>query len=65
MPIGTAIETEGVLLRPTAAGYDIGCGMVQLETSLTADDVADVKKRRAWMERGRGAASASASAKAA
>jgi tRNA-splicing ligase RtcB len=49
VPIGTAIETEGVLL-PTAAGYDIGCGMVQLETTLTSDDVADVKKRRAWME---------------
>jgi tRNA-splicing ligase RtcB len=50
VPIGTAIETDGVLL-PTAAGYDIGCGMVQLETSLSADDVADLKKRRAWMEK--------------
>ena len=30
VPIGTVIETEGVLL-PTAAGYDIGCGMVQLQ----------------------------------
>jgi tRNA-splicing ligase RtcB len=49
VPIGTAIETEGVLL-PTAAGYDIGCGMVQLETTLTSDDVADVKKRRQWMD---------------
>ncbi len=49
VPIGTAIETEGVLL-PTAAGYDIGCGMVQLQTTLTGDDVADVTKRRKWME---------------
>lgn len=48
VPIGTAIETEGVLL-PTAAGYDIGCGMVQLETSLTAADVADKEKRRQWI----------------
>ncbi|MDX2014377.1 MAG: RtcB family protein [Myxococcaceae bacterium] len=48
VPIGTAIETEGTLL-PTAAGYDIGCGMVQLRTSLTAEDVADVVKRRQWM----------------
>ncbi|MBX5481235.1 MAG: RtcB family protein [Myxococcaceae bacterium] len=49
VPIGTAIETEGVLL-PTAAGYDIGCGMVQLKTTLTLDDVRDVKKRRAWID---------------
>lgn len=49
VPIGTAIETEGVLL-PTAAGYDIGCGMVQLQTTLMRDDVADVGKRRRWIE---------------
>lgn len=49
VPIGTAIETEGTLL-PTAAGYDIGCGMVQLETSLTAQDVADKLKRRLWID---------------
>ncbi|MBK7857643.1 MAG: RtcB family protein [Archangiaceae bacterium] len=49
VPIGTAIETEGVLL-PTAAGYDIGCGMVQLSTSLTGDDVADVAQRRRWLD---------------
>jgi tRNA-splicing ligase RtcB len=48
VPIGTAIETEGVLL-PTAAGYDIGCGMVQLRTTLTADQVADPAKRRRWI----------------
>jgi tRNA-splicing ligase RtcB len=49
VPIGTAIETEGTLL-PTAAGYDIGCGMVQLSTSLTAEDVADKDKRRMWID---------------
>jgi len=49
VPIGTAIETEGTLL-PTAAGYDIGCGMVQLSTSLTAQDVADKTKRRMWID---------------
>ena len=48
VPIGTAIETEGTLL-PTAAGYDIGCGMVQLSTSLTREDVADPDKRRWWI----------------
>jgi tRNA-splicing ligase RtcB len=49
VPIGTVIETEGTLL-PTAAGYDIGCGMVQLSTSLTWDDVADREKRRMWID---------------
>jgi tRNA-splicing ligase RtcB len=49
VPIGTAIETEGTLL-PTAAGYDIGCGMVQLKTTLRRDDVADKQKRRLWVE---------------
>ncbi|MFT3713363.1 MAG: RtcB family protein [Archangium sp.] len=49
VPIGTAIETEGTLL-PTAAGYDIGCGMVQLSTTLTADQVADKEKRRMWID---------------
>jgi tRNA-splicing ligase RtcB (3'-phosphate/5'-hydroxy nucleic acid ligase) len=49
VPIGTAIETEGTLL-PTAAGYDIGCGMVQLKTTLKAHDVADKDKRRMWID---------------
>jgi tRNA-splicing ligase RtcB len=49
VPIGTAIETEGTLL-PTAAGYDIGCGMVQLSTSLTWEDVADPELRRRWID---------------
>ena len=50
VPIGVVIETEGTLL-PTAAGYDISCGMVQLQSTLTADDVRDAKKRRQWIER--------------
>lgn len=49
VPIGTVVETEGILL-PTAAGYDIGCGMVQLQTSLMAQDVADPAKRRQWID---------------
>ena len=49
VPIGTVVETDGILL-PTAAGYDIGCGMVQLQTTLTAEDVANATKRRRWIE---------------
>ncbi|MCJ7632465.1 RtcB family protein, partial [Candidatus Bathyarchaeota archaeon] len=48
VPIGIAIMTDKTIL-PTAAGYDIGCGMVQLETTLTADQVKDNAKRRAWI----------------
>lgn len=48
VPIGIVIETEDTLI-PTAAGYDIGCGMVQLRSTLTADQVADPQKRRAWI----------------
>jgi tRNA-splicing ligase RtcB len=49
VPIGAVIETEGILL-PTAAGYDIGCGMIQLRTSLMRDDVADPALRRKWID---------------
>jgi tRNA-splicing ligase RtcB len=49
VPIGTVVETDGILL-PTAAGYDIGCGMVQLKTTLTAEDVANKEKRRQWID---------------
>jgi tRNA-splicing ligase RtcB len=50
VPIGIAIMTDKTIL-PTAAGYDIGCGMVQLETTLTADQVMDKAKRRAWINK--------------
>lgn len=49
VPIGCVIVTEDTIL-PTAAGYDIGCGMVQLKTTLNADDVADKVKRRQWID---------------
>jgi tRNA-splicing ligase RtcB len=49
VPIGAVIETDGILL-PTAAGYDIGCGMIQLRTSLMRDEVADPALRRKWID---------------
>lgn len=49
VPIGCVITTENTIL-PTAAGYDIGCGMVQLRTNIDADKVADKEKRRAWID---------------
>jgi tRNA-splicing ligase RtcB (3'-phosphate/5'-hydroxy nucleic acid ligase) len=48
VPIGIVIETEDTLI-PTAAGYDIGCGMVQLRSTLTREDVGDPKTRTAWI----------------
>lgn len=50
VPIGIVIKTKETIL-PTAAGYDIGCGMVQLRTDIDADKVQDKKKRRAWIDR--------------
>jgi tRNA-splicing ligase RtcB len=50
VPIGCVIETEGTLL-PTAAGYDIGCGMCVIKTDLTANDVRSKDQRRKWMKR--------------
>lgn len=49
VPIGCVIVTDTTIL-PTAAGYDIGCGMVQLRTNIDADKVADKEKRRAWLD---------------
>jgi tRNA-splicing ligase RtcB len=48
VPIGVVIETEDTLI-PTAAGYDIGCGMVQLKTTLTSEDTGDPQKRTEWI----------------
>lgn len=49
VPIGCVILTNSTIL-PTAAGYDIGCGMVQLETNLNIEQVQDKIKRRAWID---------------
>src|SRR3990172_9358485 len=50
VPIGIVIVTDETIL-PTAAGFDIGCGMVQLKTNIDADKVADKTKRRAWIDK--------------
>ncbi len=48
VPVGIVITTDETIL-PTAAGFDIGCGMVQLKTDIDADKVADKAKRREWI----------------
>ena len=50
VPIGVVIVTDETIL-PTAAGFDIGCGMVQLRTDIDADRVADPEKRRMWIDK--------------
>ena len=50
VPIGCVIETEGTLL-PTAAGYDINCGMCVIKTDLTLNDVRSKDQRRRWMKK--------------
>eukprot|EP01061_Rhynchopus_euleeides_P017725 TRINITY_DN2937_c0_g2_i2.p1 TRINITY_DN2937_c0_g2~~TRINITY_DN2937_c0_g2_i2.p1 ORF type:complete len:439 (+),score=148.72 TRINITY_DN2937_c0_g2_i2:54-1370(+) len=38
--VGTIIPTKGAII-PAAVGVDIGCGMVAVETTLSADDLPD------------------------
>ena len=38
--IGSVIPTKGAII-PAAVGVDIGCGMIAIKTSLTADDMPD------------------------
>jgi tRNA-splicing ligase RtcB len=38
--VGSVIATEGAII-PAAVGVDIGCGMMAVETSLTASDLPD------------------------
>lgn len=49
--VGTVIPTEGAVI-PAAVGVDIGCGMIAVETCLTAEDVAgqDLAELRRMIE---------------
>jgi tRNA-splicing ligase RtcB len=49
VPIGCVATTDKTLL-PSFSGFDIGCGMVQLKTNLTLDQVSDKAKRRRWID---------------
>jgi tRNA-splicing ligase RtcB len=49
--VGSVIPTKGAII-PYAVGVDIGCGMVAVRTSLTADDLPDsLTKLRSDIER--------------
>lgn len=49
--VGSVIPTKGAII-PAAVGVDIGCGMMALETSLTASDLPDdLKGVRSSIER--------------
>lgn len=50
VPIGIVLVTDSTII-PTAAGFDIGCGMVQLKTNIDADKALDKEKRRAWIDK--------------
>ncbi|HEU0033476.1 MAG TPA: RtcB family protein [Kofleriaceae bacterium] len=41
--VGSVVPTEGAII-PAAVGVDIGCGMMALETTLTASDLPDTLK---------------------
>lgn len=48
--VGSVIPTIGAVI-PAAVGVDIGCGMMALKTSLTANEMPDLKKVRSEIER--------------
>lgn len=49
IPVGGVLVTEDVIVQ-AGSGYDISCGVVYLKVpDLTAADVADWDKRRAWI----------------
>lgn len=48
VPVGCVIVTDDVLIQ-AASGYDISCGVLYMKTELTASDVMDPARRRAWM----------------
>ena len=48
MPIGGVIACEDAVI-PNAVGVDIGCGMVAVETNVSAEHFADMSKRHAVM----------------
>ncbi len=48
VPVGCVVVTDDVIIQ-AASGYDISCGVLYMKTELTAADVVDPGKRRAWM----------------
>jgi tRNA-splicing ligase RtcB (3'-phosphate/5'-hydroxy nucleic acid ligase) len=48
-PIGAVVATTNTLI-PMVAGYDISCGMSFLQTSLQADQLADMRLRRSIIQ---------------
>ena len=48
VPIGCVLVTDGVLIQ-AGSGYDINCGIVCLETTLSALDIQDFSKRERWI----------------
>src|SRR5262249_6498409 len=50
VPVGCVVVTDGVIIQ-AGSGYDISCGVVYMKaTGLTAEDVASLQKRRAWID---------------
>jgi tRNA-splicing ligase RtcB len=50
LPVGGVLVTEDVILQ-AGSGYDISCGVLYMQVpSLTAADVADWNRRKAWID---------------
>ncbi len=49
VPVGCVVVTDDVIIQ-AASGYDISCGVLYMRTDLTASDVVDPGRRRAWIK---------------
>lgn len=49
VPVGSVIVTDNTVIQ-AGSGYDISCGVIYLETSLTAEDIQDWDKRKLWVQ---------------
>jgi tRNA-splicing ligase RtcB len=50
LPVGGVLVTEDVILQ-AGSGYDISCGVIYMQVpGLTAEDVQDWDKRKAWID---------------
>ena len=48
VPIGSCLVTDRTIIQG-CSGFDVGCGVLGMTTSLHASDIADKSKRRQWI----------------
>src|SRR5262245_39714298 len=49
IPVGGVVVTDETIIQ-SGSGYDISCGVVYMQTPLSAADVADFDRRKRWVD---------------